>query len=192
MITSFCRLPSAPVASASDSVVVAVRGDLATQQVDAVVNAANEHLAHGGGVAAALSRAAGPRLQEESDRWVEEHGPVDPGTAAVTGGGDLAAQWVVHVVGPRYREGQDNQGLLTQAVMTALDAAAGAGARSVALPAISAGIFGYPRREACAVIARTAAQWVGQNPGKLDEVRLVGWDDSTRDDFAAGLEGAAS
>ena len=63
------------------------------------------------------------------------------------------------------------------------------GARSVALPAISAGIFGYPRHEACAVIARTASDWVGRNPEMLDEVRLVGWDDSTTADFAAGLEG---
>jgi O-acetyl-ADP-ribose deacetylase len=177
------------VASAPDRVVVAVRGDLTSQRVDAVVNAANEHLAHGGGVAAALSRAAGPTLQKESDQWVEKHGPVGPGIAAVTGGGRLVARWVVHVVGPRYRPGQDNPGLLTQAVEAALDAAAGVGARSVALPAISAGIFGYPRPEACAVIARTASDWVGRNPGMLDEVRLVGWDDSTTADFVAGLEG---
>jgi O-acetyl-ADP-ribose deacetylase (regulator of RNase III) len=74
-------------------------------------------------------------------------------------------------------------------VEAAFDAAAGAEARSVALPAISAGIFGYPRQEACAVIARAASQWVERHPGKLDEVRLVGWDDSTTADFAAGLEG---
>jgi O-acetyl-ADP-ribose deacetylase len=170
-------------------VVVAVRGDLTTQQVDAVVNAANEHLAHGGGVAAALSHAAGPTLQDESDEWVRAHGPVGPGSAAVTGGGRLPVRWVVHIVGPRYREGQDNPGLLTQAVEAALDAAAGAGARSVALPAISAGVFGYPRQEACAVIARAASEWVRRNPGKLDELRLVGWDNSTTADFAAGLEG---
>ena len=108
----------------------------------------------------------------------------------MTGGGDLPARLVVHVVGPRYQEGQDNPGLLSQAVEAALDAAAGAGAHSVAIPAISAGIFGYPRAEACAVIAQAATEWVARNPNKLVAVRLVGWDDSTAADFAAALEGS--
>ncbi|MBA2529014.1 MAG: macro domain-containing protein, partial [Euzebyales bacterium] len=95
---------------------VVVEGDLTRQDVDAVVNAANERLAHGGGVAAALARAGGPTVQAESDRWVAEHGTLTPGQAAVTGGGGMAARWVVHVVGPRFRPGQDNEGLLRQAV----------------------------------------------------------------------------
>lgn len=81
----------------------AVVGDLTRLGTDVVVNAANEHLAHGGGVAAALSRAGGPAVQAESDRWVAEHGPVGPGRAAVTTAGALPARWIVHVVGPRFR-----------------------------------------------------------------------------------------
>ncbi len=170
-----------------DATVRAVQGDLTRQDVDAIVNAANEHLAHGGGVAAAIVRAGGHSIQDESDRWVTEHGPVGRGQAAVTGAGKLAARWVVHTVGPRYREGQDNEALLAEAVTAALEAGAGAGARSLAFPAISSGIFGYPRDEATAVIARTVVGWLEGHPGRLDEVRLVGWDEGTAADFAAGL-----
>jgi O-acetyl-ADP-ribose deacetylase (regulator of RNase III) len=169
--------------------VIAVRGDLATMAVDAVVNAANERLAHGGGVAAALARAGGPQVQAESDRWVAEHGPLRPGTAAVTTAGRMPARFVVHVVGPRHRPGQDNEGLLRQAVRAALDAADGSGAGSVALPAISAGIFGYPRTEATRVIAEETVAWLEAAPASISEVRLVGFDQGTAGDFAAALEG---
>ncbi len=170
-----------------DATVRVVQGDLTRQPVDAIVNAANERLAHGGGVAAAIVRAGGHSIQDESDRWVAEHGPLGRGQAAVTEAGKLAARWVVHTVGPRYQEGQDNEAMLADAVTAALVAGAGAGARSLALPAISSGIFGYPRNEATAVIARTVVGWLESNPGKLDEVRLVGWDEGTAADFAAGL-----
>lgn len=164
-----------------------VEGDLTTQVTDAVVNAANEQLAHGGGVAAALSRAGGPAVQRESDRWVSEHGPVGPGQAAVTTAGAMPAQWLVHVVGPRHRDGQDNEGLLRQAVRAALDAAVEAGATSVALPVISAGVFGYPLDEAAAVLAAEALDWLGGRVGGPPlEVRLVG-----RDQTAVAALGAA-
>ncbi len=170
--------------------VTVVQGDLTGQDVDAIVNAANEHLRHGGGVAAAIVRAGGRSIQEESDRWVAAHGPLSPGVAAVTGGGALPARFVVHTAGPRYAEGADNAGLLAGAVTAALAAASAAGARTVAVPAISAGIFGYPRREATAVIAAAVVAWLSDHPDALDEVRLVGWDAVTAADFAAGL-GAA-
>ena len=170
--------------------IVAVQGDLTAQEVDAVVNAANEHLAHGGGVAAAIVRAGGRVVQDESDRWVAEHGPVAPGGAAVTSAGAMPARWVVHVVGPRYRSGQDDAGMLAAAVTAALDAAAGLDARSVALPAISAGIFGYPPGEATAIVARAVSVWCTAHPDALDEVRLVGYDAATRDLFQAGLDPA--
>lgn len=169
------------------SSVRAVQGDITALEVDAVVNAANESLQHGGGVAAAISRAAGPSLQEESDAWVRRHGPVHPGTAAVTTAGAMPALMVVHVVGPRYREGQDNEERLVAAVEAALSAAEEHEARSVAMPAISAGIFGYPRPEATRVIARTARRWLAEHPGRLDEVLLVGYDKATTADFERAL-----
>lgn len=167
--------------------IVAAQGDLTEQRVGVIVNAANERLQHGGGVAAAIAKKGGPAVQEESDEWVATHGEVGPGQAAVTTAGDLQADRIVHVVGPRYREGQDNEGLLRQAVETALDAAASAGARSVALPALSAGIFGYPREEATRVIASTARTWLEENLDPVEEVRLVGFDEATARDFAAAL-----
>lgn len=165
----------------------ALRGDLTAQEVDAIVNAANERLAHGGGVAAALARAGGPEVQADSDRWVAEHGEVGPGQAAVTTAGDLPARMLVHVVGPRYREGQDNEGLLRQAVRAALDAAREASAASVALPAISAGIFGYPPNEAGRVIAEECVRWLGDQPGAVRDIRLVGIDDESARHFASAL-----
>ncbi len=174
------------------AVVAAVQGDLTAQEVDAVVNAANEQLAHGGGVAAAIVRAGGPIVQEESTAWVREHGPVTIGTAAVTSAGAMPARWVVHTVGPRYREGQDNEKLLRAAVRAALDAGAEAGSRTMAFPAISAGIFGYPRPEATRIIAGEVAAWLRENPGRLDEVRLVGFDEDSAGDFAAAVASPAS
>ncbi len=167
---------------------VVVAGDLTTQEVDAIVNAANAHLAHGGGVAGAIARAGGTAIQAESDAWVREHGPLSPGAAAVTTAGDLPARWVVHIAGPVHREGQDNAGLLATAVGTALDAATTTGARTVALPAISAGIYGYPVAAATAVIVAAVREWVAAHPGLLDEVRFIGFDDTTVAGFRHGLE----
>lgn len=166
---------------------VVVVGDLTAQRVGAVVNAANEQLAHGGGVAAALAKAGGPEVQAESDEWVARHGEVGPGQAAVTTAGRMPADHLVHVVGPRYREDQDNEALLRQAVSAALDGARDAGAASVAAPMLSAGVFGYPPQEAGAVIADEAAQWLTRTTGPVQEVRLVGLDEAAAAHFAAGL-----
>jgi putative ATPase len=165
----------------------ALRADLTRQEVDAIVNAANEHLDHGGGLAGAIVRAGGGEIQDESDRWVAEHGPLAPGRAAVTGAGRLPARFIVHVAGPRYQEGQDNAGLLSTAARAALDAAAAEGCRTVALPAISAGVFGYPPADAARVVATEAAAWAREHPGSLDEIRLIGYDTAAEEAFDAGL-----
>jgi O-acetyl-ADP-ribose deacetylase (regulator of RNase III) len=171
--------------------VFVVQGDVAAQPVEAVVNAANENLAHGGGVAAAIVGTGGRIIQEESDHWVREHGPVGRGQAAVTTGGALQASHVIHVVGPRYRAGQDNEGMLRDATIAALQAAVSAKTRSVAFPAISAGIFGYPPADATRVMADSVVGWLATHAGVVEEVRLVGFDAATAQDFAKGLEAAA-
>jgi O-acetyl-ADP-ribose deacetylase (regulator of RNase III) len=94
---------------------------------------------------------------------------------------------VIHVAGPVYREAQDNEGLLRRAVRAALEAAADAGCRAVALPAISAGIFGYPLPEAARAITAACAEWSHGHPGALDEIRLVGYDPAGEAAFAAAL-----
>lgn len=165
----------------------AVRGDITAMAVDAVVNAANVHLQHGGGVALAISRAGGPAIQEESDRWIAEHGPLAPGIAATTTAGDMPARAVVHVAGPVYGADPGDERLLATAVEAALDAAHAAGCRSVAMPAISAGVYGYPLREATRVIATTAARWTRAHPDAMDEILLVGFDEPTTAAFDEAL-----
>ena len=166
--------------------ILVVQGDITKQEVDAIVNAANAHLAHGGGVAAAISRAGGPVVDAESRAWVDEHGPVRSGQAAITSAGTMVARHVIHVVGPVYRADQDNEALLTQAVRAALDAAEEIGARSIAIPAISSGIFGYPTDDACRIIANTADAWF-EAGGRLQEIRLVAFDEGTADHFRTAL-----
>ncbi len=168
--------------------ITAITGDLTAMDIDAIINAANEHLAHGGGLAAAIVRAGGSVVQQESEEWVAAHGPLSPGVAAVTGAGAMPARAVIHVAGPRYREGQDNEGLLRTAVTAALHTAAAEGHRTVALPAISTGIFGYPLADATRVIASAVRRWVEEHPGALDEIRLVGLNEEVTAAFRAGLE----
>ena len=133
--------------------------------MDAIVNAANGHLAHGGGVAAIISRAAGPALQEESDRIVREHGPFATGTAVVTGGGKLPFKGVIHAVGPRWGEG-DEEAKLVRALVAAFACAQERGWASVAFPAVSAGIFAVPP-DICARAYIAAVRMAG-----LRKVRL--------------------
>ena len=120
-----------------------VRGDLLAEPVDAIVNAANGHLAHGGGVAGIISRAAGPDLQRESERLVAEHGPVPTGSAVVTTPGKLAFKGVIHAVGPRKGEGDEEEKLF-DALTNAFTLALGRGWSSVSFPAVSSGIFAVP------------------------------------------------
>ena len=125
-----------------------VRGDLLAQPVDAIVNAANGHLAHGGGVAALISRAAGPLLQQESNHLVEKSGILKTGTAVVTTAGKLPFKGVIHAVGPRFGEG-DEEAKLMKALNAAFKLANDRGWETVSFPAVSAGIFAVPL-EICA------------------------------------------
>jgi putative ATPase len=120
-----------------------VLGDLLKQPVDAIVNAANGRLAHGGGVAGAIARAAGPDLQRESDALVRVQGPVPVGGAAVTGAGRLPFRAVIHAVGPQLGDG-DEEEKLASAIDAALSCAGARGFLSLAFPAVSSGIFAVP------------------------------------------------
>jgi O-acetyl-ADP-ribose deacetylase len=111
--------------------------------VDAIVNAANGHLAHGGGVAGIISRAAGPELQAESDALIRKLGPLPTGAAVVTSAGKLRFKGVIHAVGPRHGEGNEEAKLL-QALQEAFKRAHERGWASVSFPAVSSGIFAVP------------------------------------------------
>src|SRR5277367_2175052 len=123
-----------------------VQGDITTLPVDAIVNAANEYLKHGGGVAAAISRKGGSTIQQESDALIEKLGPLSTGEVAITSGGKLPAKFVIHAVGPVWSEHTpakaDN--LLRRAVRNSLVVAEEKGLKSVGFPAISTGIYGFP------------------------------------------------
>lgn len=125
-----------------------VRGNLLEEPAEAIVNAANGHLAHGGGVAGIISRAAGPALQEESDRIVARRGPLPTGAAVVTRAGKLPFKGVIHAVGPCFGEG-DEEAKLVQALTAAFACARDKGWNSVSFPAVSSGIFAVPL-EICA------------------------------------------
>jgi O-acetyl-ADP-ribose deacetylase len=142
-----------------------VRGNLLEEPVDAIVNAANGHLAHGGGVAGIIARAAGPQLQQESDLLVQKHGPFPTGSALVTTAGKLPFKGVIHAVGPRQGEG-DEEAKLVQALKTAFQKAAERGWSSVSFPAVSSGIFAVPLD----VCARAYAKAARASP--LRNVRL--------------------
>jgi len=142
-----------------------VRGDLLDEPVDAIVNAANGHLAHGGGVAGIISRAAGPELQRESSLLVEKHGAFPSGAAVVTGAGRLPFKGVIHAVGPRQGEG-DEEAKLFQALRSAFEKARERGWQSVSFPAVSSGIFAVPLE----VCARAYLKAMRASP--LSKVRL--------------------
>jgi len=120
-----------------------VRGNLLEEPVDAIVNAANGHLAHGGGVAGIIARAAGPALQKESSDIAKNRGPIPTGSAVVTTAGKLPFKGVIHAVGPRYGEG-DEEAKLFQALVCAFQRAKERGWNSVSFPAVSSGIFAVP------------------------------------------------
>jgi len=133
-----------------DKTIELVRGDITVMATGAIVNAANERLAHGGGVAGAIARAGGPQIQAESDAWVKKNGRVITGNVAVTGAGRLKAKYIIHAVGPVMGSG-DEDVRLASATKNALAKAEELHLRSIAFPAISTGIFGYPV-ERCAKI----------------------------------------
>jgi O-acetyl-ADP-ribose deacetylase (regulator of RNase III) len=137
-----------------------IQADITELTTDAIVNAANEHLAHGGGVAGVISRKGGPAIQRESNEWVRQHRRVRTGSAAITSGGRLKVRHVIHAVGPIYDGTPRSADLLASAVRAALQMADDHGLRSIALPAISTGIFGYPLEEAARVMLQAAIEYL--------------------------------
>jgi O-acetyl-ADP-ribose deacetylase (regulator of RNase III) len=143
-----------------------IQGDITSQQdVEAVVNAANARLAPGGGVAGAIHRVAGPGLAEEAAPL----GPIEPGEAVITGAHGLPNRYVIHTLGPVYGQDRPEAELLARCYRNSLALAEDNGAESIAFPAISTGIFGYPAQEA----AEVALQTVREEAEGLERVRLV-------------------
>jgi O-acetyl-ADP-ribose deacetylase (regulator of RNase III) len=170
-------------ADAPTSIEIA-RGDIAEIAVDAIVNAANESLQLGSGVAGAIRRGGGPSIQEECDRI----GRCLTGGAVVTGAGALPARWVIHAVGPVWRGGSDGEdALLASAVSEALARAEECGAASVAIPAISTGVYGFPVERAAAISVRAARRFAA-SARVVSRVVFVLRDDLAAAAFARELD----
>jgi O-acetyl-ADP-ribose deacetylase len=151
-----------------------VVGDITKQHVDAIVNAANAGLVGGGGVDGAIHHAGGPAIMEECDRIREEQGGCPTGHAVATTAGKLKAKAVIHTVGPRWRGGRHGEErLLAQAYRSSLELAASRGYRTLAIPSISTGVYGYPVSKASEVALRTILETLSERPGDFDEVKMV-------------------
>jgi O-acetyl-ADP-ribose deacetylase len=144
-----------------------VEGDITTQEVDAVVNAANSGMRGGGGVDGAIHRAGGPDVLEDCKRRFPDG--LATGDAGWTTAGEMPAQWVIHVVGPNYRAGQTDRSLLTSCYARALEVADELGARTVAFPLVSAGIYGWPLDDAVDAAVTT----LQEATTRVEEARIV-------------------
>ena len=152
-----------------------VEGDITTQEVDAVVNAANSAMRGGGGVDGAIHRAGGPAVLEDCKKRFPDG--LATGDAGWTTAGEMTARWVIHVVGPNYRAGQTDRSLLTSCYARALEVADELGARTVAFPLVSAGIYGWPLNDA----VDAAVSTLSGAETRVEEARIVAFGRDTAD-----------
>ncbi|MDW8084413.1 MAG: macro domain-containing protein [Candidatus Caldarchaeum sp.] len=162
---------------------VCLKGDITEVDAEAIVNAANQYLKMGGGVAGAILRKGGPSIQEECDRI----GYCPVGGAVITGAGRLKAKYVIHAVGPRMGEGNEER-KLRDAVINSLKLADIHGVKTIAFPAISTGAFGYPVEEAARVIITAAIDYVMRENTSLTKILFVLYDEKSYDVFKRVLE----
>jgi O-acetyl-ADP-ribose deacetylase (regulator of RNase III) len=165
--------------------------DLLYEQVDCIVNAANGGLSHGGGVAAAISAAAGPELDDEGDRIVRNRGMIPVGEAVVTTAGKLPFKGVIHAVGPRLGQG-DEENKLVKALQSAYMRASEHGWGSLSFPAVSSGIFSVPLHVCAKAYVRSVVEFFRQHPdSSLKLVRLCLYKGPLVDIVAAEMESCA-
>jgi O-acetyl-ADP-ribose deacetylase (regulator of RNase III) len=161
-----------------------IQGDITQVKTDAIVNPANSQLMHGGGLAGLLAKKAGPILQQESNAWVKEHGPVKHASPAYTSAGALPFQYIIHAVGPVWGSGHEKE-KLRDAVQGALRISNDLDVLSIALPAISTGIFGFPIDLAAKVILLSITEYLENTPESgLKEIQMVLFDDQSASIFS--------
>lgn len=165
------------------------RGDITTVATDAIVNAANSSLLGGGGVDGAIHAAAGPRLLEACRELRRSTLPdgLPVGDAVATPGFDLPSPWVVHTVGPNRHAGQTDPALLASCFARSLDVAADLRARTVAFPAVSAGVYGWAADDVARIALEAVRSWDDANPAAVDEVRFVLFNDPLLTSFQQAL-----
>ena len=160
-----------------------VQGDITVDEVDTIVNAANEQLQHGGGVAWAISKRGGATVQKESDDWIRKHGPVPHSHPAWTLGGLLPAKYIIHAVGPVWGDGDEDK-KLSDAVTGSLRVADELNCKSISMPAISTGIFGFPKDRAAKIIFTAIETYFSETKNTtIQTVRIILFDDATLEVF---------
>jgi O-acetyl-ADP-ribose deacetylase (regulator of RNase III) len=164
-----------------------VQGDITRQEVDAIVNAANSSLLGGGGVDGAIHRGGGPEIVAACRELRASRLPegLPAGEAVATTAGRLPARWVIHTVGPVYAKGEDRSGVLASAYRQSLRVAEELGARSVAFPAVSAGVYGWPLQDAASIAVSTVR---AHEASTLLEARFVLFSEDVYAAFAAALK----
>jgi O-acetyl-ADP-ribose deacetylase len=162
-----------------------VQGDITLENVDAIVNAANAYLQHGGGVAGAIVRKGGQIIQQESEAWIQKNGRVSHAHPAYTSAGRLPCRMVIHTVGPIWGEGNEDA-KLTDAIWGTLELANELKLTRLAIPAISTGIYGFPKERAAKIILSTQFEWINSHPTtSLKTIRNVLYDDPTTQAYIA-------
>jgi len=173
---------------ANATTIALTRGDITRQTVDAIVNAANSGLMGGGGVDGAIHRAGGPAILEECKQIVAMQGKCPAGQAVITGGGNLAAKFVIHAVGPIWRGGASSEEeKLASAYRECLNLAAQYEVKTIAFPSISTGAYGFPVDKASRIAISTAREFCTGN-NSLEEIRFVLFDERTYEFFKSALE----
>ena len=164
------------------------QGDITFEATDAIVNAANSQLSHGGGVARAIVNEGGESIDKESREWVAEHGPVTFDSPAYTSGGNLPCNFVIHAVGPVWGEGNEDMKLAT-AIRSSLERAEELGVKSIAFPAISTGIFGFPIDRAARIFMEEFKKYLSkESPDAVKTIKMTLFDNRTLEKFLAAFD----
>ena len=171
-----------------DKVVLIKQGDITAETTDAIVNPANSQLLHGGGAARAIAVKGGPVIEEQSRRLIDRIGEVPTGKAVMTDAGRLPCKFVIHTVGPVWGEGDEPE-KLRRAVWNVLTLAELYNLRSVSMPAISSGVFGFPKPLCAEILLATAVEFLKQPAVSLSEVVMCNHDRQTTEIFMAAARG---
>jgi len=166
------------------------RGDITESDVDAVVNAANSTLLGGGGVDGAIHRAAGPRLHQECLMIRASGGPCRTGKAVITSGGNMKARFIIHTVGPVWFDhtAEEADRLLADCYRNSLALAVQNSIRTIAFPAISTGVYGFPKDRAARIAVQTVREWIDGNPDAIREIAFVCFDEDTEKLYIRQME----
>jgi O-acetyl-ADP-ribose deacetylase len=175
--------------SVKNTAISLVNGDITQQQTDAIVNAANSSLMGGGGVDGAIHRAGGPAILEECKKIVAGQGSLPAGKAVITGGGNMAARYVIHTVGPIWRGGNNNEPeILASAYIESLRLAEKHDIASISFPSISTGAYGYPLEAAAKIAVAAVVKFAKEEAISIREIVLVLYSDAAFNEYARALE----